>query len=211
MSSNAAVISSADLACTPWEMTSFDPKPSSSKNGGVTLPTVEQISGIEEQARQEGYQAGHAEGYAQGMLEAQREAERLRGLADSFSSEVRQADETISRQVLELSLDFARAVLKTALSVQPDLVLPIVREAVRYLPALQQPAMLYLHPDDAALVRTRMGDELGKIGWLLADDEQLERGSCRVETANNQIDASLPTRWQRMATALGQSSEWLAP
>jgi flagellar assembly protein FliH len=211
MSSSAVVIPSADLACTPWEMTSFDPEPHRAKNGGVNLPTVEQISGIEEQARQEGYQAGHAEGYAQGMLEAQREAERLRSLADGFSTEVRQADETISRQVLELSLDFARAVLKTALTVQPDLVLPIVREAVRYLPALHQPAMLYLHPDDTALVRTRMGDELGKIGWLLADDERLERGSCRVETANNQIDASLPTRWQRMAAALSQNSEWLAP
>jgi flagellar assembly protein FliH len=36
-------------------------------------------------------------------------------------------------------------------------------------------------------------------------------GSCRVETANNQIDASLPTRWKRLAAALGKDSDWLAP
>jgi flagellar assembly protein FliH len=31
-----------------------------------------------------------------------------------------------------------------------------------------------------------------------------------VETANNQIDASVPTRWQRLLAALGKHSDWLA-
>jgi flagellar assembly protein FliH len=50
-----------------------------------------------------------------------------------------------------------------------------------------------------------------KMGWKIADDRQLEPGSCRIETANNQIDASLPTRWQRLAASLGKESDWLAP
>jgi flagellar assembly protein FliH len=215
---SSCVISNADpLACKPWEMASFEADPHPVRNAGyagVSLPTIEQVSAIEEQARQEGYQAGHAEGYAHGMqegrLEAARETERLRSIADTFSAEVGQADEAISQQLLDLSLDFARAILKTALAVRPELVIPIVREAVRYLPAMQQPALLYLHPDDAALVRDRMGDELGKIGWQLADDPTLEPGSCRVDTPSNQIDASLHTRWQRLAASLGKDSDWLA-
>lgn len=210
---SSCLISSADsAACKPWELTSFDVDPHPVKPAdyaGVNLPTVEQISEIEEQARQEGYQAGHAEGYAQGQQEAAAEIARLRAIADTFATEVAQADETISQQVLDLAIDFARALLKTALPVQPELVLPIVREAVRYLPALHQPALLYLHPDDAGLVRSRMGDELDKLGWQLADDTQLEPGGCRVETANNQIDATLPTRWQRLAAALGKDTGWL--
>lgn len=211
---SSCVISNADsLACKPWEMASFEVDPHPVKNAdyaGVSLPTIEQISAIQEQARQEGYQAGHAEGYAHGMQEAAGEAERLRSIADTFSAEVSRADETITQQLLDLSLDFARAILKTALAVRPELVLPIVREAVRYLPAMQQPALLYLHPDDAALVRSRMGDELDKIGWQLADDPSLEPGGCRVETPSNQIDAALPTRWQRLAASLGKDSDWLA-
>lgn len=205
-------MSSLDQAvCRPWELASFDPLPASQPgHSAVVLPTIEQISAIEEQARQEGYHAGHAEGYAQGMQDAALEAARLRGIADTFAAEVGRADETISQQVLDLSLDFARALLKAALPVRPELVIPIVKEAVRYLPALHQPALLYLHPGDAMLVRDKMGDELGKIGWQLADDTQLEPGSCRVETANNQIDASLHTRWQRLAAALGKNSDWLA-
>jgi len=47
------------------------------------------------------------------------------------------------------------------------------------------------------------------MGWHLTDDAQLAPGSCRVETANNQIDASLPTRWQRLMASLGKDSDWL--
>ncbi len=101
--------------------------------------------------------------------------------------------------------------LQTALAVRPELVLPIVREAIDYLPALQQPALLFLHPDDAAAgQRTASATSCEKAGWRVAEDTQLERGGCRVETASNQIDATTATRWQRLAAALGRESEWLA-
>lgn len=215
----SSVISSADQpACTPWEMASFEGSPHSvnqSTQASISLPTIEQISGIQDQARQEGYNAGHAEGLAQGYAEGQQqaalEATRLSALANTFTTEIGKADETISQQVLDLSIDLARALLKSALEIRPELVIPIVKEAVRYLPALHPPALLFLNPDDAVLVRARIGDELEKTGWQLTDDTQLERGSCRVETASNQIDATLPTRWQRLAAALGKDSDWLAP
>lgn len=199
--------------CQAWEMTSFELDPHSVTDAdcaGVSLPTIAQISAIEEQARQEGYRAGLAEGLVAGREQAAIEVARLRALADAFSTEVGRADETISQQVLDLSLDLARALLKSALAIRPELVIPVVREAVRYLPSLQQPAMLYLNPDDAKLVKERIGDELAKLGWHLTDDPRLEPGSCRVETASNQIDASLSTRWQRLAAALGKDSDWLA-
>lgn len=205
-------------AFKPWELASFEGDPHSVKKAnyaGITLPTIEQISGIQEQARQEGHNAGHAEGLAKGYSEGQKkaalEAARLSGLADAFTTAVGKADETISQHILDLAVDLARALLKSALTVRPELVIPIVKEAVRYLPVLHQPALLFLNPDDAVLVRERIGDELSKTGWQLTDDAQLEPGSCRVETASNQIDASLPTRWKRLAAALGKDSDWLMP
>jgi flagellar assembly protein FliH len=200
-------------ACQPWEISSFEGDPQAVTNAnrpGITLPTIEQITQIQEQARQEGYGIGLAEGLAEGRKKAALEAARLSSLADTFTTEVSKADETISQQVLDLSIDLARALLKSALAIRPELVIPIVREAVRYLPALNQPAMLYLNPEDAVLVKDRIGDELEKMGWQLTGDAALEHGSCRVETANNQIDSSLPTRWQRLTAALGKESDWLA-
>ena len=200
-------------ACQPWELDNFDPayrQVTQMDCNAVALPTIEQISAIQEQARLEGYLAGHAEGLAAGREQATLEAARLQSLAEAFSTEVATADEVISQQVLDLAVDLARAMLKSALALRPELVIPVVRDAVRYLPALHPPALLYLNPGDAVLVRDRIGDELTKMGWLLTEDPQLEAGGCRVETASNQIDASLPTRWQRLLAALSKDSDWLA-
>ncbi len=179
----------------------------------ASRPSIEQIAEIREAARAKGHDEGrvegHAIGLAQGRAEAAAETQRLRQIADTFSQEVARADEVIAQQMLELALDLTKAMLKTALAVRPQLVLPVVAEAIRYLPALQQPAILFLHPDDAALVKTHMHDELQKAGWRVADDAQLERGGCRLETASNQIDASIATRWQRIAAGLGKEAEWL--
>lgn len=199
-------------AFQPWELDNFDPAFQTVTQmdcNAVALPTIEQISAIQEQARQEGYLAGHAEGMAAGQEQAALEIARLQKLANTFSTEIATADEVISQQVLDLAVDLARALLKSALALRPELVIPVVREAVRYLPALHPPALLYLNPGDAVLVKDKIGDELTKMGWLLTEDAQLEPGGCRVETANNQIDAALPTRWQRLLAALGKQSDWL--
>ena len=211
---SSAVIRKEDPSSfQPWKLDNFelgDNNATKSQTEGVKLPTIEQISAIEEQARKEGYDAGHAEGLAEGRKLAAIETDRIRALAEVFSTEVNQADETISQQVLELSIDLARAMFKSALAVRPELIIPIVREAVRYLPVFSQPAMLYLNPDDVRIVQTGIGDELTKIGWQITGDPALEAGSCRVETPNNQIDASVPTRWKRLTAALGKESDWLA-
>lgn len=204
-------------ACQPWEMASFESSPHAMNQAGsaaVKLPTIDDITAIQEQARQEGYAMGRNEGRIAGLAEGRElaavETARLSGLADSFMTELDRADETISQQVLDLTIDLARAVVKSALAIRPELILPIVREAVRYLPSLQQPALLYLNPVDIELVQSRMGNELTKMGWQLTDDPELDPGSCRAETPDTQIDSSLSTRWHRLAAALGKDSKWLA-
>lgn len=183
----------------------------------LTMPTVEELERIREQARQEGYAAGLAEarqqgfeqGLEQGRDQARLEAATLCQIAAELSREMARADETIAQDVLALSLDVAKAILKTALSVQPQLILPAIREAIHYLPTLQPQAQLFLHPEDASIVMQYMGDDLGKAGWRIVGDEQMERGGCRVETGSNQIDVSMTTRWQRIAAVLGSQTDWL--
>ena len=59
-------------------------------------------------------------------------------------------------------------------------------------------------------MREQLGDELGKAGWRIVEDAKLARGGAMLQTAATQIDATIATRWQRLAAALGQSSEWVA-
>lgn len=222
-----------------WEMASFDDnRPGAFKADDDAPPApaeslvtvAQQLASAREQARLEGHAdgleegrttgleegraaglaAGYADGLEEGRAQAAQEKIQLQQIASSFGSAVAQAEQRMAEELLDLALDLAKAMLKTALAVRPELVMPIVGEAVRYLPSLQQPALLFLHPDDASLVKDQMGNELGNAGWRLVEDAHLERGGCRVETASNQIDASTPTRWQRLAGALGRNADWLA-
>ncbi|MEW6763081.1 MAG: flagellar assembly protein FliH [Pseudomonadota bacterium] len=187
----------------------------------VALPTAEELEAIREQARAEGYAEGlaegraegHAQGYAEGAAQGQQEAgaelEHLRAIAATFSDAVVQADETIAHDVLELALRLARGMVRTAFDVRPELILPVVQEAIGYLPVLAQPAVLTLNPQDAEIVRDAMGQELIKGGWRIAEDASMARGGCKVDTASNQIDAQATARWQRLTHSLGQNIEWL--
>ncbi|CAN7251292.1 flagellar assembly protein FliH [Massilia sp. LjRoot122] len=222
-----------------WEMTSFgDERPSTQARRAamapppapepveivphMALPTIEELEAIREQARAEGYAeglqegraAGHAEGYADGaragQIETEGELENLRAIAAGFSDAVVQADETIAHDVLELALRLARGMVRTAFDVRPELILPVVQEAIGYLPVLAQPATLTLNPEDAEIVRQAMGQELIKGGWRIVDDAMMARGGCKVDTASNQIDAQAQARWARLTHALQSNVDWLA-
>lgn len=214
---------------TPWqryEMASFgDNRPTAvaraaaEKSARLALQKQlsEQIASSRQQARDEGraeghadgYAAGHAQGLEQGRIDAAAEREQLLQLMQGFTAELGTANETVSREVLALALDVAKAMLKAALPVKAELVLPVIDDALRHLPVVQPPAILQLHPDDFSLVQAQIGDGLAAGGWRLQPDTTLERGGCRIETGANQIDAEMGTRWQRIAAALGMRDGWL--
>ena len=210
-----------------WEMGAFEqdgaaPKPEScaEKQKGesaiaIILPTVEQIERIHQDAHQEGYtagyeaghQAGHEAGYRTEHERGAVEVARLQDLLSSLRRALADADQAVGNNLLTLALDLARQMVREALRVKPELVLAVVRESIRHESAFSQPPQLTLHPDDAVLVREHLNHELNDC--TIHVDSQLERGGCRVRMGNSQVDATLPTRWQRIGQALGQNSSWL--
>lgn len=229
---------SQQTAYQRWEMTCFGderpsvvaarkpPPPPEPEIPPLEYPTEEELAAIRDEARaaghEEGRRAGHAEALALGQaetarqvaaakVEAARELAQLLALARQFGDALADADQLIANDVLDLALHLAKGMLKTALRVKPELVLPVVREAIEYLPVVAQPALLMLNPLDAEVVRGGIGDELTAGGWRVIDDPHISRGGCRIETASNQIDAEAESRWQRLTHALGKDLDWLAP
>jgi len=196
-----------------WELPTFGmPKDEAGAVPAVTLPTAAEVEQIHQQAHEEGYQAGYAEGAQRARAEEQTardEALRLAGIIGALDKELQQVDQQVAQELLDLSMEIAKQMLHQALQVKPELLLSIVNEAIAELPHFSQHAHLILHPADAELVRGRMGEQLDHAGWKIYEDAQMERGGCRVETSNSQIDASLSTRWKRVVSSIGQDNSWL--
>lgn len=185
-----------------WELDSLD---ESTPTNALPLPTAEEVENIQRQAHDEGFAAGYQEGRAK----ANSELARLMQMVSSLDSALARFDEELTQSLLALALDIAKQMVREALKIRPELVVPVVREAVSSLPPAGQHPHLRLHPEDAELVRTLLADELNHYHWKIVDDTRVERGGCRVETANSEIDATLESRWKKVLAAFGQEGGWL--
>lgn len=207
-----------------WEMSSFSDGHQSvvSNHSGVgrlkqkTVATDnEQITQIFEKARAEAFTQGMQEGFAVGMAKAkeasQEDKQNFIKLMASFSDALEQSDEQIADDVLSLALDIAKVMLKAKLSVDTKVVIPVVLDAIHYLPQIQKPARILVHRDDVQLLREYLADDIANEHWQIQEDINIERGGCQVETAANQVDATNEMRWKRITEALAKRDDWLLP
>ena len=93
----------------------------------------------------------------------------------------------------------------------PKAVIPVVLDAIHYLPQVKQPARLLVHHEDARVLREYLAEELKEQGWQVVEDSSIERGGCLVETAENQIDATNAMRWKRLTQGLSRYDDWHQP
>lgn len=164
------------------------------------------------QGKAEGLEAGRLEGHAEGLQagqeEARAEAEVLNALGQSCAVAIEDLSNGVSTALTALALDVARKVIATELKANPDSVAAVVQEVLRTDLSEHGPVQLWLHPEDAALVGTRLGDALTENKWRIMSDAGITRGGCRAQSAYGDIDATLQTRWQQVVATLGSTAPW---
>jgi flagellar assembly protein FliH len=217
--SNLAVPKEQQTAYERWEMSSFtDSNQSigsskSKKKEGVanSLAVAQIFDGVRKEAYAKGMQEGFAVGMAKAREAAQDDKNNFLNLTTAFSEALEKSDEQIADDVLSLALDIAKSMLKVKLNVDPATLLPVVMDAIHYLPYVQKPARILVHHEDAQMLREYLADEISSQHWLIQEDSNVERGGCLVETGANQIDATNGVRWKRISEALAQNNNWLLP
>lgn len=199
-----------------WEMASFNedkPNPNALREKKKQENTDNAVRSILQGVREEAYKQGLESGYEAGMAQAQAQIEQerlqLQAIAKTFTQALTQNDERIAESVLTLSLELAKAMLKAKLDADPKAIIPVVLDAIHYLPQVQKPARLMVHHEDAKLLREYLADELAEQDWLVIEDNHIERGGCLVETGENHIDATNETRWKRITQGLSRHDAWL--
>jgi flagellar assembly protein FliH len=183
----------------------------------MPFPTAESIERIHDEARDSGYKAGyeegkaqgHAEGYQGGMASAQACATQLLALSQGLQEALAALDQEIAESLLACALEVARQVTRSALQARPEILLPVIREALAALPLQHGPVTLFVHPDDLALAQEHLGGAFHQAGWRFQEDAELVPGGCRLEAGGSEVDATLPTRWRRVLEAIGVTPEWL--
>lgn len=160
----------------------------------------------ETEGRRQGYAQGQAEGHAAAMAAVHEQAEHLRALTLTLPAALRSAEREVADDLLALALDIARQVLGQALTADPQIILALVRELLQVEPVLTGAPQLVLHPDDAALVKEHLADDLQAAGWRVRADASNKRGGCRVMATSGERDATLEARWERVTATLARNA-----
>ena len=191
-------------------------------------PAVEMPAEIDEAAQQalvqqacdDAYAEGFAQGQAETALEWQRRldeyiatqgqesARRLQEVFQTLDASLIDLQQHMAQQVLELACDIARQVVRQELSVNPNPLQPVVREAVGMLVTEGRPATVRLNPVDLEAMAAPLREEVDVPGVQWVADDAVPEGGCIVESAGTVVDGSLDKRWQRAIAALGLDSPW---
>ncbi|MBN9695654.1 MAG: flagellar assembly protein FliH [Zoogloea sp.] len=178
------------------------PIPEPEPEPGFKLPTAEDIERIHEEARKDGYAAGYEEGTARGRIEAM----QFHSLVESLEKSLTTLDQEVAEEILALSIELARQMVRHTLDAHPEALLETIREALQQLPHTH--AQIHVHPDDLAMTKEYLGEQFAQAGHRLVEDAGISRGGARIDAAGSQLDATVQTRWRRIMENLGRNMPW---
>lgn len=162
-----------------------------------------------EESIQQGFAAGYEAGFKQGLEDA-RAQEAV--VLESFRHELAAVVDRIEKAMLlwydkaehglaELSVDIARRIIGEVVDRNPDLILPLVREAMAFVEMANR-AIIRVNASDLPLIEERRaeviaaGQSVHEVQFV--GDDSLPRGSVVIETEEGVIDASVDSKAQRI-------------
>jgi flagellar assembly protein FliH len=185
---------------------------------GATSPTAVPASAEVQAQLHAARQAGYQDGYRDGLVAlesfkrsfAQQSSAQIGALLSKFRTEFDGLEQTIAAKVARVATELARQVVRSEIATRPECIVAVAQQAMQAVLASARQIVVHVHPDDQALVQQGAAQALASCGARLVANEQIERGSCRVESDVGSIDACIATRWAQAERALGVELPWQA-
>jgi flagellar assembly protein FliH len=177
---------------------------------GQSAQVTRSAQGLWSERERRAFERGREQGLQEATLAAaQVRAGHLERIGKVIAQLQVKLDELASRgadQLLDLSLEVARQVLRRELSLNRDAVLPAVREAIAMISDHAAHPRVHLSPQDFDLVSAELGPEAAYRGCRFVADAAIQPGGCSIETPHGQIDGTLASRWRRVVATLGMQA-----
>jgi len=205
-------------AVTTWEFKPVDG--SEPELATAPAPDPELTAAQLEAARQEAYAQGWAQGHLVGgqevqvALQQQLEAKtrelgsQLTQLMQQAEAHFEQLQQVLASQLLELACDLARQVVRRELSLPKEALEPVLREALALAIDDGRPAVLRVHPDDAAWLAAAWAETPPPTPVRLEADAGVAPGGCVLQSSQGEVDGRVEKRWARAVANLGLDAPW---
>jgi len=158
----------------------------------------EEADTIKETAAKEGYRAG--------IEQAESDIIALRSKIADFISSKQEVFEFIAPDILEISVDIARKIIKKEVEQDPQVILNSIVDVMRTLSKEEPRITVKLNPLQVDLVKTELPEYISSMGIdakiVVVGDDTIEEGGCILNTNNGIVDASIDTQLEIIKEAL---------
>jgi flagellar assembly protein FliH len=168
------------------------------------------------EARQMGYQDGYRDGLA--ALESYKQtqaaqmaaflSEHVGAVVSEMHVRLEMVEQQLSGRIAGVALELARQVVRTEITVRPELVVAVAEEALTTLLDTAKHVTVRMNPQDLAMTNGLLQERLLARGARTVPDANILAGGCMVESDIAAVDATVQARWQHAASAMGLKLAW---
>lgn len=179
-------------------------------------PPPVDVEAVARDARQAGYQDGYRDGLS--ALESYKQtqaaqmaafmSDQVGALVNDLHARLESLEQQLSGRIAGVALELARQVVRSEISLRPELVLTVAEDAMSTLLSSARQVVLRLNPEDHALAQGALEEQMQSRGARLVADPHVSQGGCVVESDIAVVDASVEARWHKVAAAMGVNTDW---
>jgi len=174
------------------------PDPKVEKNPGI--PTANEIEQWRKDAQDEGYQ----DGLKLAAAETTTIHKHLQQLIHFFEYPLKSLNEEVEQQLSHVAVILAQQLVKRELKIEPEQIINLTRDLVELLPGNARGIRIFLHPEDASLVRNALltEDDSDAQSWKLIEDPTITQGGCKIKSDLSSINATLESQLSALAESV---------
>lgn len=151
-------------------------------------------------------EAAAKEGYQEGLSHAQEDIRELKNSLLNFGNAKQEVFDRIAPEILSISMEIAKKIIKKELSQSPELLLDSVKAILATLSKDETKIMIKANPNQIDMLREEVPQVVTGLGLeskviIIADDSIIE-GGCVVTTTNGVVDATIDTQIAIISEAL---------
>ncbi|MDD3420009.1 MAG: FliH/SctL family protein [Candidatus Gastranaerophilales bacterium] len=145
------------------------------------------------------------DGFNQGMMIGKQQLESLSSIIEDYMHAKEESIDLIQSDLAELSLKIAAKIIKKEVQTDSTVVLSIISDVIKDIGRDEKHIIIKVHPDDTDNIRENLPNLFPTLQTeakiIIEADDDIETGSCIVETKNGLIDARFTTQLEILENA----------
>lgn len=170
----------------------------------------ERVNLIEKEAYEKGFAQGERDGLEMGQKRVEAILHQLKNIIHEIEQQREALYHLYEKEMLQLVFSLSKKIIHHEVSIQPEIILKTLQEALQYL-VVQKKVTLHLNPVDYQYLSTHLeksplplGDQ-GKVKVM--EDPSITRGGCLLETPYGKIDATLESQFEEIVSFIWKRRE----